>query len=102
MLDRDESVRRCLRETDSSRQRGLRPTRKSTLRLRVGADEMCGAHFWPRFLQGLHQRVSLLAPKRENASRLRQLILRRWDSDEILADRSRKFFAHRPCYGCGP
>ena len=62
---------------------------------------MCGAHFWLRFLQALHQRELLLAPKRENAFRLRQLIPRRWDSDEILADRSRKFFAHRPCHGYG-
>src|SRR5436190_1416651 len=97
--DRDENVRHYLRETDSARSPQLRSNRKSIRLPRLAADETFASDSSPRFLREQYRHISLSAPKRGSVFRLRRSIPRRWDSDEVVGDPSRRVFAPQPCDG---
>src|SRR4029453_6018060 len=97
--DRGENVRHYLRETDSACPPQLRPKRKSIRLPRLAADETFAPRSSPRFLREQHRHISLSGPKRGSVFRLRRSIPRRWDSDEVVGDRSPRVFAPPPCDG---
>src|SRR6266700_1681670 len=99
MQDRDENVRRCLREIDSKSPRALRPNRKSIRLPQRAANEKFAWRSSPRFLREQHRPVSLLAPKPGSVFRLHRSIPLRWNSG-VSSIKARHSFSDQFWAGC--